>query len=179
MSDSTASAALPVVVNARDEEEHVHLEGEHWGGSYKVLTPAMVNDQGGRTGRLGVNQTTLPPGRALCPFHYHQREDEVFYVLSGRGVLRYGEDLHDIGPGDTISCPARKGVAHQIANPYDEDLVYLAIGPNEVDEVCVYPDSGKVMVRSLQTVGLLEKTEYMHGEGDISPIFAMIAERSS
>lgn len=34
---------------------------------------------------LGVNLTRLPPGRALCPFHSHLIEDEVFYILSGGG----------------------------------------------------------------------------------------------
>ena len=176
MSD-TPAAVKPVVVNARDLEESVHLDGDHWGGAYKVLTPALGGADGRGMGRLGVNETRLPPGRALCPFHYHQREDEVFYVLSGKGVLRSGDRLIDIGPGDCISCPAGDGVAHQIANPFDEDLVYLAIGPNDPDEVCVYPDSGKIMVRSLRTVGVLEKTDYMHGEGSISPIFDMIAAR--
>ena len=178
MPDTTPTDSLaPVVVNARDQEEHVHLDGEHWGGSYKVLTPALRGTDGRGMGRLGINETRLPPGRALCPFHYHQREDEVFYVLSGRGVLRYGDELTDIGPGDCISCAAGNGVAHQIANPFDEDLVYLAIGPNDPDEVCVYPDSGKVLVRSLRAVGVLERTAYMHGEADISPIFEMISSR--
>lgn len=176
MTENTDSSA-PVVVNIRDQEEHVHLDGDHWGGSYKVLTPSLKGSNGRGMGCLGVNLTRLPPGRALCPFHYHQREDEVFYVQSGRGVLRYGDELFDIGPGDCISCAAGNGMAHQIANPYDEDLVYLAIGPNDPDEVCVYPDSGKVMVRSLGTVGLLEKTAYMHGEVERPEIFAMIEAR--
>jgi uncharacterized cupin superfamily protein len=64
----------------------------------------------------------LPPGRSGCPFHTHQREDEVFYVLSGRGVLRYGETIDDIGAGDCIACPAGTGIAHQLANPFDEGL---------------------------------------------------------
>ena len=98
-------------------------------------------------------------------------------MLSGRGVLRYGDELFDVGPEDCISCAAGNGMAHQIANPYDEDLVYLAIGPNDPDEVCVYPDSDKVLVRSLKKIGVLEPTAYTHGEGDISPIFAMIAAR--
>ncbi|MCP4869632.1 MAG: cupin domain-containing protein [Proteobacteria bacterium] len=171
------SETPPVVVNARDQEERTHLFGDHWGGSYKDLTPALRGPGGARVGRLGVNETRLPPGRALCPFHYHQRENEVFYMLRGRGVLRYGDEFHDIGPGDCVSCPAGSQTAHQIANPYDEDLVYLAIGDNDADEVAVYPDSGKVLVRSIGKIGLLEPTEYMHGEGDVSPVFAMIAER--
>ena len=165
----------PVVVNARDQARREQLEGAHWGGSYKDLTPALRPDGRG-LGRVCVNETTLPSGRALCPFHHHQKEDEIFYVLRGRGVFRYGDELFDVGPGDTMACPAGTGTAHQLANPYDEDLVYLAIGPNDPHEVAVYPDSGKVLVRGVG-IGVLETTEYMHGEGDISPIFAMIAAR--
>jgi uncharacterized cupin superfamily protein len=160
---------LPQVVNVADAAEIDHREGRHWGGTYKVLTPAM-----GRPGRLGVNLTRVPPGRTVCPFHAHQREDEAFYVLSGRGVLRYGDALEEIGPGDCIACPARSGSAHQIANPFAEDLVYLAIGPNDPDEVCVYPDSGKIQVRSIRRLGYLREEGYMHGEPDRPRIFELI-----
>lgn len=71
------------------------------------------------------------------------------------------------------SAPAGTGIAHQIANDSDEDLVYLSIGPHDPDEVCTYPDSGKVMVRSLKTVGQLEKLDYMAGEADRPKIFDM------
>jgi uncharacterized cupin superfamily protein len=169
--------SAPAVVNARDLEEIVHLSGEHWGGSYKDLTPAMRTGPNGDMGRLGVNETHVPPGRVLCPFHYHQREDEVFYVLSGRGVLRRGEQLIDIGPGDCISCPAGDGVPHQIANPYDVELVYLAIGHNDSDEVCVYPDSDKILIRSLKKIGVFEKTDYMHGEQERPQILDLIESR--
>ena len=88
----------------------------------------------------------------------------MFYVLSGRGVLRYGDSLREVGPGDCVTCPAGSGVAHQLANPFEQDFVYLGIGPNDPDEVCVYPDSGKVSVRSLKSVGFLKKADYYAGE---------------
>jgi len=68
-------------------------------------------------------------------------------------------------------------IAHQIGNPYDEDLCYLSIGNYEPNEICVYPDSDKVMVRSIQTVGRLEGTPYMAGEAERPPIFDMFARR--
>lgn len=162
------------VINVADATEKSFYEGEHWGHAYKVLTPSM-----GRMGRLGVNQTRLPPGRIAAPFHAHQREDEVFFVLSGRGVLRYGDELRELRAGDCISCPARSGLAHQIANPHDEDLVYLAMGFNDPDEVCVYPDSGKVMVRSLERIGPLETTPYMEGEPERPKILELIEARAA
>ena len=51
-----------------------------------------------------------------------------------------------------------------MGNPFDEDFVYLSIGPYDPHEVCGYPDSGKVMVRGVETVGTLEKKPYMDGE---------------
>jgi len=143
--------SLPIVVNLRDVPEIDHVEGR-WGGTYKTLTPALAALAGPRP-RLGVSCSRLTKGQTTCPFHYHLREDEAFFVLSGRGVLRYGDELHDIGPGDCIACPADTRIAHQIANPYDEDLVYLGMGPNDPHEVAVYPDTGKVPGRTALILG--------------------------
>jgi uncharacterized cupin superfamily protein len=160
----------PQVVNSDKVKEIERIIGEHWGGAYKPLTPAMQP----MGGRLGVNLMRVPPGRSACPFHAHQREDEVFYVMSGRGVFRYGDSLQEIAPGDCIACPAGTDIAHQLANPFDEDLTYLAIGLHDPDEVCVYPDNGKVMVRSLKRIGYLETVDYMEGEPDRPKIFNLI-----
>jgi uncharacterized cupin superfamily protein len=148
------------VVNADEVQEQDYRSGDCWGGLDKLLTPSMRP----KGGRLGVSLSRLPPGRTMCPFHYHMLEDEVFFVLSGRGVLRYGDDVRELRAGDCISCPAGTHVAHQIANPFDQDLTYLAIGPHDPHEVAVYPDSGKVMVRSLKQVGFLQKTPYLEAE---------------
>ncbi len=159
------------VVNVNAVSEVEHLSGDHWGGAYKPLTPLLA----AITGRpaLGINLSRLPKGRATAPFHWHAHEDEAFYVIEGRGVLRYGDDLREIGTGDCISCPAGTKVAHQIANPFEEDLVYLAIGMNDPNEVCVYPDTGKVLVRSLERVGYLEKTPYLQDEPAEPKIFEL------
>ncbi len=159
-----------VVINEADAPFEGGGEGP-WGSTWKVLTPAMRE----RGGTLGVVMCRLEKGQTGCPFHYHMREDEVFYVLSGRGVLRYGDTLSEIGPGDCISCPAGTRIAHQLANPHDEDLVYLAIGPRDPHEVCGYPDNGKVMVRALGEVGFLTKADYMEGEPDPPRIFELIS----
>jgi uncharacterized cupin superfamily protein len=163
----------PIVVNLDAVEPVERFLGERWGAKYKPLTPSMRP----RGGSLGINLMQVPPGRTASPFHSHQREDEAFFVLRGRGVLRYGEKIIPLRAGDCVSCPRGTGVAHQIANPYeDEDLVYLAIGAHDPDDVCVYPDSGKVLVRSLEQLGWLEPADYFEGEPRPPKIFEM-AER--
>lgn len=138
-----------------------------WGAAWKVLTPHM-REAGGS---LGMVQNTLRPGMVGCPFHWHAREDEIFFVVSGKGVLRYGESVREINQGDCISCPAGTKVAHQIANPFNEDLVYLAIGNYDPHEVCGYPDNGKLMVRAIGQVGDFDKRDYMAGEPNPPKIF--------
>lgn len=155
------------------ESAPVHGDGSSpWGATWKVLTPQM-RDFGGR---LGVVQQTLKPGMVGCPFHWHSREDEVFFVLSGRGVLRYGESIQEISSGDCVSCPADTQVAHQIANPFDEDLVYLAIGAHDPHEVCGYPDSQKILVRAISQVGHLVEKQYLDDEPERPSIFEMWRE---
>lgn len=144
-------------------------EDTPWGASWKLLTPHMR--QAG--GSLGVCQTTLRTGMVGCPFHWHAREDEVFFVLSGRGILRYGDTVREIGPGDCISCPAGQKVAHQIGNPFEPDLVYLAIGPHDPHEVCGYPDTGKLMVRAIGQVGQMQSKAYLEGEPNPPKIFGL------
>lgn len=161
------------VVNVDEVIEVDYRSGDCWGGLDKPLT-AFMRAKGGR---LGVNHSRLPPGRTACPFHFHEREDEVFFVLSGRGVLRYGEELRELRPGDCVCCPAGTKVAHQIANPFDEDLTYLAIGPHDPHDVAVYPDSGKVMVRSLGEVGYFQKAPYLERE-PLPPKILELARRS-
>ncbi len=161
----------PLIINRNDAEEIIEGEG-HFGGSYRVLTPAMRE----RGGRLGVVENRLPPQRVGCPMHSHLREDEVFLIQSGRGLFRYGEHIREVGPGDCLSCPAGAGVAHQLGNPFHEDLVYLAIGPYDPHEVCHYPDSGKILVRGLThtgRVGHFQAASYMDGEPEVPALLLM------
>ena len=96
---------LPNVVNIDEIEPVVSVEGAYWHSIDKPLTPALEP----RMGRLGMVLTRVPPGKSGCPFHTHRLEDEVFFVLSGRGVLRYGETVQEIRKGDCISCQAGSG----------------------------------------------------------------------
>lgn len=160
------------ICNIDEIEEQSGGDDPVWGGDYKVLTPFMEANGG----ELGMNVTRLAPGKVSCPFHTHYVDDELFFVLSGSGVLRYGDTVRPVRPGDAISCPAGTGNAHQFANPGDEDLVFLGIGKNSPNEVVEYPDSGKVMVRRLGLVGTVAKAEFMAGEPEVPVIFSMIGQ---
>lgn len=98
--------------------------------------------------RIGANVTRVPPGKAAFPFHHHHANEEHFFVIAGRGVLRIGAETHAVGPHDYIYCPPGGAeVAHQLVNTGEEDLVYLAVSTTQYPEVAGYPDAGKTGVR--------------------------------
>jgi uncharacterized cupin superfamily protein len=94
---------------------------------------------------LGYSYDVIPPGKSGCPFHSHHAEEEMFFIVRGRGTLRYGSESRAIRAGDVICCPTGGAeTAHQIVNDSDADLAYLSISTMAPAEVCEYPDSRKV-----------------------------------
>ena len=98
----------------------------------------------GLTG-LGCAVHVVPPGKRAFPFHTHHVMDELFYVLSGEGEYRWGDQTHAVRPGDIIGAPAGKA-AHQLINTGEQDLRYLGISTIGSVDVVEYPDSGKYAV---------------------------------
>lgn len=97
--------------------------------------------------KLGYRVTQLPPGKRAWPFHSHHANEEMIFVLEGRGRLRLADGEHPIRAGDFIAAPAG-GVetAHQIINDSDQPLTYLCVSTMIEPEVVQYPDSGKLGV---------------------------------
>jgi uncharacterized cupin superfamily protein len=94
---------------------------------------------------LGYSYDVVPPGKRSCPFHSHRGEEEMFFIVSGRGLLRYGGETRPVRAGDFICCPTGgPETAHQIVNDSDAPLAYISVSTNLPAEICEYPDSGKV-----------------------------------
>jgi uncharacterized cupin superfamily protein len=94
---------------------------------------------------LGYSYDVVPPGKRSCPFHSHRGEEEMFFIVKGKGLLRYGSETRTIRAGDVICCPTGgPETAHQIVNDSDAELAYLSISTMHPAEVCEYPDSNKI-----------------------------------
>ena len=111
---------------------------------------------------------TLPPGKSNYPFHYHTANEEVFYVISGNGILETFEEKRPVTAGDVIVCPAGKEGAHKITNTSEtEELVYLDVDTHIRPEIVYYPDSNKLGVRAAgvhENYTLDSGVEYYHHE---------------
>src|SRR5690606_32660783 len=83
----------------------------------------------------------LRPGKSGCPFHSHWSQWELYVILSGHGIARFGDQRREIKAGDVVMHPPYE--AHQLINTGDVDLDYFLIADNPPVDVWHYPDSSK------------------------------------
>ena len=119
--------------------------------------PTYVRDHGHLQGRwtqlgigagcqnFGVRRIEIPTGHWSTPLHEHGREEEIFYVLAGRGISMQGEATAEVRAGDCIVYGANSG-AHTLHAT--ERLDVLAFGPRVYDESPGFPRLGMSIVGS-------------------------------
>jgi uncharacterized cupin superfamily protein len=96
--------------------------------------------------RIGINLTSLDPGKESSMCHWHTHEDEFVYVLAGEVVLRTtgGEQL--LCAGMCAGFPAGVADGHQLINRSTAPAVYLEVGNREAADTCHYTDADVDMV---------------------------------
>jgi len=127
------------VVNVDELTLEHFAKGDKFGGASARIGPLLGAKD------LGYSYDVVPPGKRSCPFHSHRGEEEMFFIVKGRGTLRYGSETRTIRAGDVICCPVGgPETAHQIVNDSDAELAYLSVSTMMPAEICEYPDSGKI-----------------------------------
>jgi len=97
--------------------------------------------------QFGVNLTTLKPGGASALRHWHEKEDELVFVLEGEVVLIEDDGETVLKPGDAAGFKANSGVGHHIVNKSNRDAVFLEVGTRSKYERVEYPGSDLMVVR--------------------------------
>jgi uncharacterized cupin superfamily protein len=87
---------------------------------------------------FGVNLTRLWPGGESALLHRHSKQDEFVYILEGRPTLITDAGEIELAPGMCAGFPAA-GVAHQLVNRTDHDVVYLEVGDRTPGDTGSYP----------------------------------------
>ena len=97
--------------------------------------------------QFGVNLTTLKPGAASALRHWHEKEDELVYILEGEVVLIEDDGETVLTPGDAAGFKASSRNGHHLVNRTSRDAVYLEIGTRAKQERAEYPDVDLMVVR--------------------------------
>lgn len=111
---------------------------------------------------FNLELSRLPPGKAVCPFHSHTTQWEMFVIISGTGTVRAGKRKHIVKAGDAFMHPP--GEAHQIINTGRRDLVFYLIADNPPVDIYHYPDSKKWGMRPHRKFFRMNEVPYYDGE---------------
>lgn len=122
--------------------------------------------------KLNYSIAIVPPGKKMCPFHNHRINEELFIIIEGTGILRFGSQTYELKRHDVIACPpGDRSVAHQIINTGTADLKYFCLSTAEPFDICEYPDSNKILSidrqenRDFRHISRTDQAvDYMHGE---------------
>ena len=76
-------------------------------------------------GAFGVNIIVIPPGVVGRP-HYHEEQDELYFVHAGRARFALPGEARELGPGGL--CHVESTTPRQVTSVGDEDLVLLVVG---------------------------------------------------
>jgi uncharacterized cupin superfamily protein len=94
----------------------------------------------------GATLYELPPGEAVCPYHYEYGEEEWALVVEGTPSVRTPAGTEQLEPLDLVFFPKGPDGAHQIRNDGDATALVLMWSTVVLPTASVYPDSGKVGV---------------------------------
>jgi uncharacterized cupin superfamily protein len=92
----------------------------------------------------GISAYELPPGQAVCPYHYEVGEEEWLLVLEGNPTLRHPEGSDRLEPWDVVFFEKGAAGAHGIGNETEETARVLMFSTVVIPTATVYPDSDKV-----------------------------------
>jgi uncharacterized cupin superfamily protein len=109
---------------------------------YSRVMPREKRQLGNELGlkRIGINRTTLPPGKESSMRHWHTHEDEFVFVLEGEVVLKTGAGEQVLSAGCCAGFPAGSEDGHQLINRGARPAVYLEISNRDAEDSVFYTD---------------------------------------
>jgi mannose-6-phosphate isomerase-like protein (cupin superfamily) len=72
--------------------------------------------------KQSLAEARLAPGQQTTP-HYHSQTEEIYYLLTGSGLMRIDDEERQVSAGDAIAI--QPGAIHTITNTGTETLKFL------------------------------------------------------
>lgn len=119
--------------------------------------------------RLGLGTQRLRGGRGI-PLHIHDGEDEVLYVVSGRGVGVVGAAEREVVAGSLLYVP--QGAWHGIRAAEDMEIMWVVSPPNFARYLREWNDAGAQNVSEAKWQEIAEKHEYADGRAFLHRVLA-------
>jgi quercetin dioxygenase-like cupin family protein len=105
-----------LIASKRSSAKVLKLPGREWA--------LLLGPENGHVRNITLGYSTFPPGSAPAG-HRHAQEEELVYVISGRGLLTSVDSVVNLEPGVAVYIPP--GVEHATASSADEALELITV----------------------------------------------------
>ena len=134
-----------ITIHRKESLEVIHKHNHMYYEYRKYVTTDKENSN------YTVSLYDIPPQKSNYPYHYHTKDDEIFYIINGFGILETPEGNKEIKAGDIIICPPCNKGAHKLTNiSSTETLSYIEFDIIHKPEVVIYPHTNKIGVIGLE-----------------------------
>jgi len=72
--------------------------------------------------KQSLAEALVAPGEVTL-MHYHQKTEELYFIIQGKGLMMLGDEHFEVTEGDTVCI--KPGVRHHIKNLGSDDLKFL------------------------------------------------------
>lgn len=130
-----------IVKNNQTADARIQGEGEN-----QFVVRQIIDD----VDKCSANFVEVDPGKYAYGYHYHEENEEVFYIISGEASVKTEKGAVHLKQGDVICFPADVNGSHVISNPSKtEKLVYLDVGTANKPDIVHFTgtDAGMVVSR--------------------------------
>lgn len=135
---------------------------------YGASASEGLSDFAGIT-QYGAYLQTLQPGAMSSTRHWHEKEDEFLFVVSGQVTVIENDGRHVLGPGDAAGWAGGVPNAHHVLNESDAPCSYLIVGTRLAHDVCHYPDAGRTLYTEGETWRMVDANGQLLRSGKLEP----------
>lgn len=127
-----------VVKNYQTTEPQVQGQGDN-----QFSVKPIIED----VDKCSANFVEVEPGKYAYGYHYHEENEEVFYIISGEALVRTEKGDIRLKAGDAVCFPANINGSHVISNSSKtEKLVYLDVGTANKPDIVHFTGTNAGMV---------------------------------
>jgi len=106
-------------------------------GTDREILGKPLSDVGGPA-KIGFGLMELPSGSCTKPGHWHSKEEEHLYALSGCATLHLDDEQFEIKAGSYVCFPAGQPVKHYIHNTGNKSFTYIIVGERIKEDEVTY-----------------------------------------
>ncbi len=130
-----------------DPQDVLPTRGSNYPQEFQPLVAGRIKKRLGNVAGLknfGVNWVKLKPGSHSALRHYHGKQDEFIYIISGEATLITDAGEQILQPGMAAGFPAGEADGHHLVNNSNADVIYLEVGDRTLQDLVNYPDNDLV-----------------------------------